>query len=58
MKQLNEAVVAGVNEPDAVQKLQSLGAEPAQLKSDEVTAFLKNELNKWAKVVEFAGLRE
>jgi tripartite-type tricarboxylate transporter receptor subunit TctC len=38
------------------QRLNAQGAEPAPLATEEFTAFVKSEVEKWAKVVAVTGM--
>ena len=42
--------------PEVREKLNALGAEPAPLVGDEFSAFVKSEIQKWAKVVAAARM--
>lgn len=42
--------------PEVREKLNALGAEPAPLTGDEFSAFVKSEIQKWAKVVAAAHM--
>ena len=42
--------------PEVREKLNALGAEPAPLTGDEFSAFVKSEIQKWAKVVAAARM--
>ena len=54
---LNQEIVRGTNEPDGLEKLRAIGAEPSKMTPAEVAACIKGELVKWAKVIEFAGIK-
>ncbi|MEQ1772327.1 MAG: tripartite tricarboxylate transporter substrate binding protein [Burkholderiales bacterium] len=53
---LNTEVVRILRTPDVRERLNAAGAEPAALATDEFTAFVKNEVEKWAKVVTATGM--
>ncbi len=55
--QLNQEVVRGMHERDAVEKLKALGADPSRMTPAELTAFIKGELVKWTKVIKDIGLK-
>jgi tripartite-type tricarboxylate transporter receptor subunit TctC len=44
-------------EPDAIERLASFGAEAVQATPAEFGEFIRNEIAKWAKVTKAAGLR-
>ncbi len=54
---LNQEVTRSLNEPEAVERLRAIGAEPMKSTPAEFNAFLKNEFAKWAKVIRTAGMR-
>jgi tripartite-type tricarboxylate transporter receptor subunit TctC len=45
-----------VQTPEVRERLNSQGAEPSPLNTDAFTAFVKNEVAKWAKVVTATGM--
>ncbi|MGE5524236.1 MAG: tripartite tricarboxylate transporter substrate binding protein [Rhodospirillaceae bacterium] len=57
VQRLNAEVNRAIREPDAVERLGSLGAAPAHSTPAEFGAFIANELAKWSKVVKAAGLK-
>lgn len=54
---LNQELVRGLHEPDAIERMKAIGAEPVRATPAEFTAFIKAELAKWARVVQFAGVK-
>jgi tripartite-type tricarboxylate transporter receptor subunit TctC len=54
---LNQEVIRATNDPDGVERLKTMGAEPSKMTPAELTSFIKGELTKWTKVVEFAGAK-
>ena len=54
---LNQDVTRGLNEPDSVERIRAIGAEPAKSTPMEFGAFLKKEIAKWARVIRAAGIR-
>ena len=54
---LNQELVRGLHEPDAIDRMKAIGAEPVRATPAEFTAFIKTELAKWARVVQFAGVK-
>ena len=57
VQKLNAEVNRSLQEPDATDRLASLGAEPASTTPQEFGEFIRNEIAKWAKVVKATGLR-
>lgn len=56
VQRLNAEVNRSIQEPDATERLTSLGAEPVQSTPAEFGEFIRNEIAKWAKVTRAAGL--
>ena len=54
---LNSEVGRALREPDARERLYSIGAEPMNGTPEEFTAYIAAEMAKWSKVVKTAGLR-
>jgi tripartite-type tricarboxylate transporter receptor subunit TctC len=54
---LQRQVAAALKEPQTREKLLSLGAEPVGNTPTEFAAFVRNEYDKWGKVVEAANIR-
>jgi len=54
---LNQEIVRGTNEPDSLEKLRAIGAEPSKLTPPELTAYIRDELAKWTRVIAFAGIK-
>jgi tripartite-type tricarboxylate transporter receptor subunit TctC len=46
-----------LQQPDVVQRFHAQGAEPSPLGTDELGAFVKKEIEKWAKVVAATGMK-
>lgn len=57
LKRLHADTVRALNSPDVREKLARTGIEVVASSPDEFTAFLRRELDKWAKVVKAANLR-
>ena len=55
--QINSAIVRAVNTPDLRARLQDQGAEPVGNTPEQYTAFIQNEITKWAKVIQAAGIK-
>ncbi len=54
---LNAEVARALREPDARERLYSIGAEPMSNTPEEFAAYINAEMAKWAKVVKAAGIR-
>ena len=54
---LHQEIVRGTHEPDALEKLKGIGSEPSQMTPDDLTAYIRTELAKWTKVIQFAGVK-
>ena len=52
---LNREAVKALNNPDLQQRIISSGAEPVSSTPEELRAFLKAEIDKWAPIVKRAG---
>ena len=53
---LNTEVLRVVRLPEVRERLNAAGAEPSPLPTDEFTAFVKKEIEKWGKVVAATGM--
>ena len=54
---LHAEIVKALNLPDIRERLQGLGAEPVGNTPEQYTAFMQNEIAKWAKVIKVAGIK-
>jgi tripartite-type tricarboxylate transporter receptor subunit TctC len=54
---LNAAFVKVLNEPDIVEHIRALGAEPIAMTPAEFAAFIKVEIDKWLKVTASASVK-
>jgi tripartite-type tricarboxylate transporter receptor subunit TctC len=54
---LNAAFVAVLKDPDVVERIRALGAEPIPMTSAEFGAFIRTEIDKWLKVVTMSGTK-
>ncbi len=54
---VNAETVKSLNDPAVKPKLAALGAETTTLSADEVAQFIRNEIEKYARVVKSSGLR-
>ena len=57
VSRLNGAVAAMLGSPDTRERLAPLGAEPAPMEPDAYARYVRNEIAKWAKVVQASGAR-
>lgn len=48
---LNEAFVTALKHPDVIERFRSVGAEPAPMTPDAFGAFIRNEIDKWSKLM-------
>lgn len=54
---LHAEAVKALRIPDVIEKLSSQGAEPVANTPEEFTAFVRSEIEKWAKLVKAANMR-
>jgi tripartite-type tricarboxylate transporter receptor subunit TctC len=54
---LNAALVKILNDPDIVERIRALGAEPIPMTPVEFAAFIKIEIDKWLKVAAAASVK-
>ena len=54
---LHSEAVKALRAPDVIDKLSSQGAEPVANSPEEFTAFVRSEIEKWAKLVKAANMR-
>jgi tripartite-type tricarboxylate transporter receptor subunit TctC len=54
---LNAEAVKALRAPDVVEKLSGQGAEPVGSTPEEFAAFIRSEIDKWAKLVKAANMR-
>ena len=57
LDRLNAEIVRAVKSPDASERLRASGADPVGSTPEEYTAFMQNEIAKWAKVIAAAGIK-
>ena len=57
IQRLNVEAVKAMQEPEAVERLGALGAEPSDMTPADLGAFIRREIAKWGKVVRSAGIR-
>jgi tripartite-type tricarboxylate transporter receptor subunit TctC len=53
---LNEAVIAGLRQPETAEVFANFGAEPAPTTPAEFAAFIDQEIQRWGRVVKAANL--
>jgi tripartite-type tricarboxylate transporter receptor subunit TctC len=54
---LNAEIAAALKAPDVLERLSSLGAQPAPTSPEEFGRITRNEIKRWAKVVQESGAR-
>jgi tripartite-type tricarboxylate transporter receptor subunit TctC len=57
VSRLNREVVAMLNTPEMTKQLQLIGAEPRPRTPEEAAAYLRSEVDRWAKVVKAANVK-
>jgi tripartite-type tricarboxylate transporter receptor subunit TctC len=57
LKRLNAETVKAMSAPDMKDRLAGEGAEPTTSTPAQLTAFLKEEIAKWGKVIKAAGIK-
>jgi len=56
VERLNAEILRVVRSPEVRERLNAAGAEPSPLGTEEFAAFVKSEVEKWAKVVAATGM--
>jgi tripartite-type tricarboxylate transporter receptor subunit TctC len=54
---LHDEIVRALRTPEVMQRLAADGAEPVGSSPEEFAAFIKSEIDKWARVASAAGIR-
>jgi len=54
---LNVAIVKALKAPDVSKRVQDLGADPVGSTPEQMSAYMHNEIAKWAKVIRSAGIK-
>lgn len=54
---LNEAFVRALKDPSVIEKIRSLGAEPAPMSPESFAGFIQSESKKWGKLISEAGIK-
>jgi tripartite-type tricarboxylate transporter receptor subunit TctC len=57
LDRLHADLVRALNSPDLRERLQNLGADPVGNTPEQYTAFIRNEIVKWDKVIKAAGIK-
>jgi tripartite-type tricarboxylate transporter receptor subunit TctC len=57
IERLHADAVRALNSPDVQERLKNLGADPVGNTPEQYTAFMQNEIAKWAKVIRAAGIK-
>ena len=57
VQRLNGEFVNAMQQPELRQRLASLGADPLTSSAEEFSAYLRSEIDKWAKVVKASGMK-
>jgi tripartite-type tricarboxylate transporter receptor subunit TctC len=57
LDRLHTDLVRALNSPDLREHLQRLGADPVGNTPEQYTAFMRNEIAKWDKVIKAAGIK-
>ncbi|MSQ73939.1 MAG: tripartite tricarboxylate transporter substrate binding protein [Betaproteobacteria bacterium] len=58
IQRLHQAVARVVNDPEYVKFVQQQGAEPTLMTPDEVTTLMRNDLDRWGKLVKAIGIAD
>jgi tripartite-type tricarboxylate transporter receptor subunit TctC len=56
-KILSDALVAAVKEPQFIEKMRAVGIEPVGMASAEAETFFEQELQRWKRVIDVAGIK-
>ena len=54
---LNAAFVTTLKDPDVIERIRALGAEPMPMTPDEFAAYIRSEIDKWLKVAAAASTK-
>jgi tripartite-type tricarboxylate transporter receptor subunit TctC len=57
IKKLNEVFVGAMNDPEVRERISALGAEAMPTTPEQFGAFIRSEIDKWAKVIKAAGVK-
>jgi tripartite-type tricarboxylate transporter receptor subunit TctC len=54
---LHAEIVRALNTPELRERMQGMGADPGGNTPEQYTAFVQNEITKWGKVIQAAGIK-
>ena len=54
---VNKDLVEAVNAADIRERFAAIGADPSAMRPDEFSAFVRNEITKWEKVIKASGIK-
>jgi tripartite-type tricarboxylate transporter receptor subunit TctC len=54
---INADVIKIISAPELRERLKAEGSDTVGTTADEYSAFLRDEIAKWAKVIKFAGVK-
>jgi tripartite-type tricarboxylate transporter receptor subunit TctC len=54
---LNTEVARALKEPDARERLYTIGAEPMGGTPEEFELYIRSEMSKWSKLIKAAGIK-
>jgi tripartite-type tricarboxylate transporter receptor subunit TctC len=54
---INADVLRVIRSPELVERLKAEGSDPVGNSPEQYSAFLRDEITKWAKVIQFAGVK-
>jgi tripartite-type tricarboxylate transporter receptor subunit TctC len=57
LDRLHADLMRALNSPDLRERLQGLGADPVGNTPEQYTVFIRNEIEKWTKVIRAAGIK-
>ena len=57
IRKLNAAFTETLKEPEVMERIRSVGAEPSPMTPEQFGAFIRNETAKWADVIKKAGIK-
>jgi tripartite-type tricarboxylate transporter receptor subunit TctC len=58
VRQLNQAIVAALNQPDVRERFLNLGVETVGSTPEQFAAVIRADIARMAKVIKDAGIRE